>query len=76
MLLPWICIMGGSLYGVTYFQALASTHMDAIVLYPLNNGLVLVASMLMSWLVLKEKPSRNSIIGAVLVFAALMLMRF
>lgn len=74
-LLPWIGVMGGSLYGVTYFQALASMHMDAIVLYPLNNGLVLVASMLMSWFALKEKPSRNSIIGAVLVFAALMLMR-
>ena len=75
-LLPWIAVMGSSLYGVTYFQALASTRMDAVVLYPLNNGLVLVASMLMSWLALKEKPSRNSIIGAALVFAALVLTRF
>lgn len=74
-LLVWIAVMGISLYGVTCFQAMASARMDAIVLYPLNNGLALLCGSIMAWAAFREKPSRNSIIGAILIFAALMLTR-
>ncbi len=61
----YVVIMLLALYGVTYFQALASSVMEAVVLYPLNNGLSLAAGMVMSAICFKEKPNKNSIIGAV-----------
>ena len=65
--------MGVAVYGVTYFKTVANDYLDTIVLYPLNNGLTFVGSCLMAWICFKEKPNKFSIIGMVLVFAALLL---
>ena len=72
----WAFIMGICLYGVSVLQTTAAAQLDAIVLYPLQNGLTMAASMLMAWIFFKEKPNRNSIIGALFVLSALVLSRF
>ena len=71
--LPYAAVMGVAIYGVTYFKTLANSFLDTIVLYPLNNGLTLVASALMAWACFGEKPNKNSIIGMILIFLALLL---
>ena len=72
----WAFIMGVCLYLVSVLQTAAAAKLDAIVLYPLKNGLTITASMLMAWIFFKEKPNRNSIIGAFFVLCALVLSRF
>jgi drug/metabolite transporter (DMT)-like permease len=69
----WIVIMAIAFYGVTYFQTGASALLDAVVMYPMYNGLTLAGGCLMAWFCFKEKPSRNSVIGIILVFIAIML---
>ena len=71
--IPYAACMGVAVYGVTYFKTVANDYLDTIVLYPLNNGLTFVGSCLMAWICFKEKPNKFSIIGMVLVFAALLL---
>lgn len=71
--LPWIALMAVCFYATTYFQTGASARLDAVVMYPVYNGSLLVAGNIMAWLCFSEKPSRNSIIGATLVFAAVVL---
>jgi drug/metabolite transporter (DMT)-like permease len=73
LFLPYAAVMGFAIYGVTYFKTLANSYLDTIVLYPLNNGLTLVASALMAWACFGEKPNKNSIIGMFLIFSALLL---
>lgn len=70
----WIILMAICFYATTYFQTGASARLDAVVMYPLYNGSLLVAGNIMAWLCFSEKPSRNSIIGASLVFAAVLLL--
>ena len=72
-LFPWIAAMAVCFYAVTYLQTAASALLEAIVMYPLYNGSLLVAGSLMAWLCFSEKPNRNSIIGVILVFAAVVL---
>lgn len=72
-LLPWIAVMAGCFYGVTYFQTGASAMLDAVVMYPVYNGALLAAGSIMAWVCFSEKPNRNSIIGVLLVFAAVVL---
>ena len=71
--LPYAVVMGISIYGVTYFKTYANNFLDTIVLYPLNNGLTMIGSCLMAWACFKEKPNKNSIIGMVIIFIALLL---
>lgn len=75
-LFGWIALMAACFYGVTYFQTMAAARLDAIVMYPVYNGTLLIAGSLMAWLCFGEKPNRNSIIGIVFVFVALVLSRF
>ena len=71
--LPFAVIMGISIYGVTYFKTYANNFLDTVVLYPLNNGLTMIGSCLMAWACFKEKPNKNSVIGMVIIFFALLL---
>ena len=75
-LLPLILYMGITLYGATFFQTTATTHLDAVVVYPLSSALGLVGGAFMAWLCFKERPSRDSIIGTVLSLSALVLSKF
>ena len=72
----WIALMAACFYGVTYFQTMAAARLEAIVMYPVYNGTLLIAGSLMAWLCFGEKPNRNSIIGILFVFAAVVLSRF
>lgn len=69
----WIVLMAVCFYAVTFFQTKAAALLDAILLYPIYNGTVLAAASLMAWLFFGEKPSKNSIIGVILVFLAVLL---
>ena len=62
-------------YSTTLFQTKASNLLDAVVMYPAYNGTLLVAGNLMAWLCFSEKPNKNSIIGVILVFTAIVLSR-
>lgn len=73
---PSVAVMAVCFYGVTYFQTLASSLIDAVIMYPVYNGALLAAGSLMAWLCFSEKPSKNSIIGIIFVFAAIFLSRF
>ena len=74
-LLPAITLMAVCFYGTTYFQSRASRLLETVVMYPLLNGLLLAAGSLMAWICFKESPNKNSIIGVILVFSAIMLSR-
>ena len=75
-LLPFILFMGIALYGATFFRAEATNYIDTLILYPLNSALSILGSGIMAWIFFSEKPSKDSIIGAVFVLAALILSRF
>ena len=72
----YMLIMSASLFATSFFQTLAAKSVDAVILYPILSGLSLAAGSSMSALFFKEKLTRNSLIGIVLVFCALVLSRF
>ena len=72
---PWIVLMAICFYSTTFFQTKASNLLDAVVMYPVYNGTLLAAGNFMAWFCFSEKPSRNSIIGVLLVFTAIVLSR-
>lgn len=65
-------IMALALYGSSYFQTLASGHVDAIILYPVSSALSLGGASAMSAIFFGEKMNQDSIIGVVLIFIALL----
>lgn len=75
-LLPFIILMGLALYGSTFFLTEATKLVDAVILYPLNSALSILGASVMAWVCFSEKPSRDSVIGAFFVVAALILSRF
>ena len=75
-LMPYILFMGAALYGATFFQSEATKLVDTVILYPLNSALSVLGSGVMAWIFFSEKPSKDSIIGAVFVLAALVLSKF
>ncbi|MBR6604053.1 MAG: EamA family transporter [Clostridia bacterium] len=73
--LIYATIMALALFGNTYFLTLASKSVDALILYPVANALSLGAASAMSAIFFGEKMNRDSIIGVILVFIALVLAR-
>ena len=67
--------MAAGLFGSSYFQTAAASHMDAIILYPLSSAFSLIAGSTMAAVCFKEKIKRDCIIGMIIVFAALILSR-
>ena len=51
----------------------AAKYLDAILLYPLNQGCAVVLSLAMSVVLFKEKISAKGIVGIVLSVAAMIL---
>ncbi len=68
-------VMALALFGNTYFQTLASRSVDALILYPLSSVLSLGGASAMSAILFGEKMNRDSIIGVILVFVALLFAR-
>ena len=59
-----------------YMTVTISGLLPPVIAFPLMKGCSLVFSIAMSWFMLKEKPNRNCIIGAVICFAALLIINF
>ena len=72
----YVLIMGLALFATSYFQTCAAKEVDAIILYPLLNALNLIGGSSMASLIFREKMSRDSVIGIVLVFGALLFSKF
>ena len=72
--LGYISVMSLCLFLNSYFKTLAAAHMDAVLLYPLNQGCAVVLSLAMSVIVFKENPSFKAIIGIALAAAAVILL--
>lgn len=68
-------LMAFGLFGNSYFQALAAKNVDAIILYPVASALSLGGASIMSSIFFGEKMNRDSVIGVILVFIAMLLAR-
>ena len=69
----FVLIMAICLFANSYFKTLAAQWLDAVLLYPLNQGCAVVLSLLMSSLIFKEKITAKCIVGICLSFAALLM---
>lgn len=68
-----ITVMAVCLFMNSYFKTLAAKHLDAILLYPLNQGCALILSSLMAAFLFKEKLSFKGICGIVIAFIGLII---
>ena len=69
----FVVIMAVCLFANSYFKTLAAQHLDAVKLYPLNQGSAVVLSLLMSSMLFKEKITVKCIVGIALSFVALLM---
>ena len=69
----YMSIMAVCLFATSYFKTLAAQKLDAALLYPLNQGMTLVLSLLMSRIFFKEKITAKCIIGIVTAFIGLLI---
>ena len=69
----FILIMAACLFLNSYFKTKSAIYLDAILLYPLNQGCAVVLSLLMSIFVFKERITTKGIIGIVLSIISMIL---
>ena len=69
----FVLIMAVCLFANSFFKTQAALHLDAVMLYPLNQGCAVVLSLLMSSILFKEKINAKCIIGICLSFVALLM---
>lgn len=69
----YIVIMSACLFMHSYFLTLAAKYLDAVQLYPLNTGMTLVLSSVMSAVFFKERITPKCLAGIILTFAALLI---
>jgi len=69
----YILIMAICLFAYSYFKTLASGHLGAVLLYPLNQGCNLIISAIMAAVLFKEKLTAKAIIGILIAFAGLLM---
>ena len=67
-IIKYLIIMSLCLFLNSFFKTLAASHLDSIIMYPLNQGVSLILSVIMSSLLLKEKPTLGSIAGIIIAF--------
>ncbi len=70
-----LSVMSVGMFLATYFQTLAASSLDAMILYPMVNALSLIAGSVMSALLFKERLTGRCILGTAIVFFALLLSR-
>ena len=66
----FVLIMAVCLFANSFFKTQAALYIDAVQLYPLNQGCSVVLSLLMSSLIFKEKINRYQIIAVCLSLVA------
>lgn len=69
----YILIMAICLFANSYFKTLASRHLNAVLLYPLNQGCALILSTIMAAVLFKEKITIKAIIGISTAFIGLLI---
>lgn len=69
----FVLIMSVCLFLNSFFKTLAAQELDAVVLYPLNQGCAVLLSLLMSSVIFKEKINARCVVGVCLSFIALLL---
>lgn len=69
----YVAVMAVCLFANSYFKTVAAQHLDAIKLYPLNQGGAVILSLLMSSILFKEKINAKCILGIALSFVALLM---
>jgi drug/metabolite transporter (DMT)-like permease len=69
----YVLIMAVCLFANSFFKTRAAHYLDAVQLYPLNQGCSVVLSLLMSAVIFKEKVNAKCILGICLSFVSLLL---
>ena len=69
----YILIMALCLFANSYFKTLASGHLSAVLLYPLNQGCALILSAIMASVLFKEKITAKAVVGIVTAFIGLLI---
>lgn len=69
----YVVIMAICLFLNAYFKTSAAKYLDAVLLYPLNQGCAVVLSLFMSIFIFKEKITQKGIIGIVLSIVSMIL---
>lgn len=69
----YIAVMSVCLFANSYFKTKAAVFLDSAQLYPLNQGLALILSSLMSALLFHERLTLKCIIGLAVSFAGLII---
>ena len=71
--IPYVAVMAVCLFLNSYFKTLAAARLDSAVLYPLNQGLALMLSMIMAAVFFKERITARCVIGLCLAFGGLLI---
>ncbi len=69
----FVAIMAVMLFVNSYFKTLAAAKLDAVLLYPLNQGLTLISSVVMASVVFKEKATLRCLVGVAVAFVSLLI---
>ena len=69
----YIIVMAIFLFVNSYFKTLAAKHLNAVLLYPLNQACGLILSSLMATFLFKEKMTIKGIVGILTAFAGLLI---
>jgi drug/metabolite transporter (DMT)-like permease len=69
----YVLIMAVCLFANSFFKTEAAKYLDAVQLYPLNQGCAVLLSLLMSAVLFKEKINTKCIVGIFLSFVALLM---
>ncbi len=69
----FILIMAICLFANSYFKTLAAGYLNAVLLYPLNQGCSLILSAVMSAVLFREKLTIKAVIGIITAFIGLLI---
>lgn len=69
----YVLIMALCLFLNSYFKTRAAAHLDAVVLYPVNQGLAMILSSLMSVFLFKERMKCKAVVGIALTLVGVIL---
>ena len=68
----YIPVMALCLFANSLFKTMAATHLDSVLLYPLNQGAALILSTLMSAVFFRERLNSKCVLGICVAFIGLL----
>ena len=72
-ILLYVLIMATCLFAYSFFKTQSALYLDAVLLYPLSQGMAVLISLFLSSVFFKEKINARCIVGIVLSFGALLM---